>query len=348
MKVFIPSDLKHNVGKKTLFFPVQQFYSKNGWKSNKNNNDKLCNNDMLLVNKIKNADVMLIPYSINFYFSNNLHDFLEQYDIICQKEKIRAYCYISGDFSISFKNFKTFIYYRMGGFKSKLNSQHKALPALLSDRQHLYFKKNENRIREKKKAPKIGFCGYATNNKIENFKQIIKYLIENSRRFIRDPLSSDYEKFFISGYERYKILKSLESSLIINTNIIYRNKYRAGAKNTYELKKTTYEYYDNIKKSDYVICIRGSGNFSIRLYETLMMGRIPIFINTDCLLPFLGSINWKKHTVWIEWGNIHNLENIIYEYHNNLSAREFKLKQIENRLLWEQKLSPLGILNYLK
>jgi hypothetical protein len=79
-----------------------------------------------------------------------------------------------------------------------------------------------------------------------------------------------------------------------------------------------------------------------------MMGRIPIFINTDCLLPFLGSINWKKHTVWIEWENIHNLENIINEYHNNLSEHEFKLKQIENRLLWEQKLSPSGILNYLK
>ena len=60
------------------------------------------------------------------------------------------------------------------------------------------------------------------------------------------------------------------------------------------------EFYENMVSSDYIVCVRGGGNFSVRLYETLAMGRIPIFINTDCLLPLNKSIDWKKHVVWIE------------------------------------------------
>ena len=36
----------------------------------------------------------------------------------------------------------------------------------------------------------------------------------------------------------------------------------------------------------YGLCVRGFGNFSFRLGETLMMGRIPILIDTECILPF--------------------------------------------------------------
>ena len=81
-----------------------------------------------------------------------------------------------------------------------------------------------------------------------------------------------------------KIIGLLTLNLFIGKNI-------GGAKNSEDMKVTTLEYYENIKNSDYVLVFKRTGNFSIRLYETLMMGRIPIFINTDCLLPFNNHIN---------------------------------------------------------
>ena len=33
--------------------------------------------------------------------------------------------------------------------------------------------------------------------------------------------------------------------------------------------ESTLEYYNNIRESDYVLCLRGGGNYSRRLYETL-------------------------------------------------------------------------------
>lgn len=51
--------------------------------------------------------------------------------------------------------------------------------------------------------------------------------------------------------------------------------------------------------SDYVLCARG-GDFSYRLYETLSYGRIPVFVDTDCVLPYDSEIKWKDYCVWVD------------------------------------------------
>ena len=108
--------------------------------------------------------------------------------------------------------------------------------------------------------------------------------------------------------------------------------------------KTTLEYYNNIREADYVICLRGGGNFSIRFYETLLMGRIPIFINTDCILPLDNEINWRKHLVWIEWEDRNKISTIVRNFHDNLSNNDFCQIQLNNRKLWLEKLQPSYIL----
>ena len=106
------------------------------------------------------------------------------------------------------------------------------------------------------------------------------------------------------------------------------------------------EYYYNIRESDYILCLRGKGNFSIRFYETLLMGRIPIFINTDCLLPLMNHINWTEHVVWIEWEERHQIGEIVAKFHDNLSREDFSQLQLNNRKLWLKKLKPSYILTH--
>ena len=59
------------------------------------------------------------------------------------------------------------------------------------------------------------------------------------KRFIQDPFKSDYESIFQSAYYRYKILNNLKNNNFIETNFIFRNKYRAGSKNSIMRAKTT-------------------------------------------------------------------------------------------------------------
>ena len=120
-----------------------------------------------------------------------------------------------------------------------------------------------------------------------------------------------------------------------------------GAKNKLELKSTTIEYYENIKISDYIICIRGTGNFSIRMYEALMMGRIPVLINTDCLLPLTKKIDWNEHMIIIEWEERKEIGNIIKEFHKNISKDDFSKITIKKQTTMGNSFKAKWILNHL-
>ena len=305
------------------------------------------NDKIKLSYNLEESHVLLIPYVINYYFDNRLSRHLEKYSLLCGLHGIKGLGIISGDFGKNFQTHRNLTYFRLGGFKQQLDIFNKGFPAALSDQNMKLFSSKKILINEKKERPTIGFCGHASNNKINFFHQSFNFLIENISRFFEDPLNSVYEPIFQSANERYKILKKLEQFPEIKTNFIYREKYRAGAKTESQLKRTTMEHYQNIRHSDYVICLRGTGNFSIRFYETLMMGRIPIFIDTDCLLPFTNLIAWNNHIIAIKWDEIANLKDTILNFHRSISGNDFKQIQKSNRKLWKEKLTPQWILEHL-
>jgi len=99
-------------------------------------------------------------------------------------------------------------------------------------------------------------------------------------------------------------------------------------------------YVRNIVDSDYVLCIRGAGNWSYRLYETLCLGRIPVFLNTDSLLPFNDVIDWKQQCVWIEPRDFRRVAERIREFHQAYAGVRFTEIQQRNRAIWEEYLAP--------
>ena len=345
MLIFIPNIDFEKINKKTLFVITRPFWSSKGWtnqseeKSNWNISD-----DYQYTNEIFNAAVYLIPKPINTYTKSQLVEI----NSICQAQNIKAVGYVSGDFGSDFGHFKNIIFFRMGGFKSKLSSNNKGFPVSLSDHFERIYNKKEIDVRTKSELPVIGFCGHADISFVKKNKEYLKFLKENIKRFFKKPFRKDYEPLFASAFERAKLLHSFEQSNQVKTNFIYRKNYRAGANTEQERTKTTLEYYDNIKNSDYVVCVRGAGNFSVRLYETLMMGRIPVFVNTDCLLPFDDFIDWKKHVVWVEWEERKKIADVVAKFHQNIEDKDFVKMQIENRKLWKETLSLKKILEFIK
>ncbi len=93
--------------------------------------------------------------------------------------------------------------------------------------------------------------------------------------------------------------------------------------------------------NDYTLCIRGAGNFSYRLYETLAAGRIPLFINTQCVLPMEDRIDWKSHCVWVEESQMSEAGAILKAFHAALTPERFADLQRRNRELWERSLNSL-------
>ena len=94
--------------------------------------------------------------------------------------------------------------------------------------------------------------------------------------------------------------------------------------------------------SPYILCVRGAGNYSARFYEALALGRIPVLVNTDCILPLKDKINWNEHCVWVDDYELDDIINKIEVFHRKLSDADFKHLQIRNRQLWMDKITFQG------
>ncbi len=344
MNIYIPNIDFKNTNPKDLFLLIRPFYSVNGWNNDSKQDWELTEN----VNYIENIEFathVLLPLPINRYFEDEEgKQFLYDLNKQCQKLKIKAFGIIYRDFGIAFPFHSNIIYYRMSGFKYQLAKNNYGFPVAISDHFERLYKQKEIFATTKKDKPVIGFCGHASKSLKKRIKENLVMINENVKRFFSNPLRHDYEPLFASAYQRILILQKFLQSSSITTNFILRKDYRAGAISLSEREKTTLEYYNNIFESDYIFCMRGTGNFSVRFYETLMMGKIPIFVNTDCLLPFEENIKWKDHVVWIEWEERDNIVQIVTDFHSKLSNEQFIDLQLKNRKLWKETLSVKGML----
>ena len=170
--------------------------------------------------------------------------------------------------------------------------------------------------------------------------QNIKYYLHLSK-FYPGPITPP-------TYLRKKILNIIDKMDNVQTKFIRRNRYQGGEpKERDSVEQLRKEFYQNIENTNYTLCIRGAGNFSARFYETLALGRIPIFLNTDCILPFNSQIDWKKHLVFVDYKEIYDIQSKIRHFHHSLTKESLIKLQKENRMLWEKYFSFSGFFREL-
>lgn len=285
-----------------------------------------------LVETVEACDVVVFPINYTSFLKDRVvfNNLLKT----ANNNNKPIWIYTSGDFG--FTNYINNSYtFRLGGFNSKLNQFNFIIPSFINDPYKL-LKKDFSALKKEQK-PTIGFVGHAQSGVVKYCKEWFNYFKLNVKRTIKKTLA-DKQFFYPSSIKRAYYLNLLSNNKNLNTNFILRNNYRAGIQTEAAKQKTTQEFYNNMYSNAYTFCSRGVGNFSVRFYETLAMGRIPILLNTDCRLPLDKTIDWKQHCVIIEENEVKNMSEIILEFHNSKTEEEFLVLQEANRLLWETKL----------
>ncbi|WP_033956515.1 hypothetical protein [Psychroserpens jangbogonensis] len=296
------------------------------------------NQNIQIVDQKDEADVFVLPMSWDFYVTHKKEKLAQDYIESVNHLNKLVFVFISGDFGVNIPDFTNVRVFRCSGYKSKLPKSHLGLPVFHRDPIMRYYEHEQSIIRPYEVTPTIGFCGQASKSIKNRIKEQLRVLYKNMRYYLGLAKMSP-QKIQSTSYNRFKILKRLQSASKIKPNFIIRKQYGGGVKHGRGVTNIAEEYFDNMKNSDYIICYRGAGNFSVRFYETLAMGRIPIYINTDGLLPLSKSINWKDHLVWIEPSEINSIEEKVLEFHKSLSIEQFEAIQIENRNLWKDQLN---------
>jgi hypothetical protein len=126
----------------------------------------------------------------------------------------------------------------------------------------------------------------------------------------------------LSGPYREKTIQLCQQDNRIISNFIIRNNFWGGKPHDSNIIN---DFLNNIKYSHFNICNRGNGNFSMRFYQVLSCGRIPILLNTDILLPFEDEIDWDNIIIFAN-----TEEELIEKIVNcsNIIEKQLKCKEI--------------------
>lgn len=217
------------------------------------------------------------------------------------------------------------IVFRTSACRSKRKPHVYGLPGWYSDLGKKYLS-GKIYPKEKSDIPVVGYTGYIDYKTPWEFFKFVT-------RYVRHP-GMDQSGIHLRG----ECVRNLSCSRLVNTDFTIRE---GGQTGTSSLKERR-EFVDTILNSDYSLVCRGGGNFSYRLYEVLSLGRIPLFIDTDCLLPYDHIVNWKEFCLWVDEKQVEDIAKIVADFHYGISDEQFRTMQFKARQVYDEWLCPTG------
>jgi hypothetical protein len=200
--------------------------------------------------------------------------------------------------------------------------------------------------------PVVGFRGHVPRES----RTLARDIIEGVRQTLGRAHNSEPASFAerrIHAAARQTAVRALQGSDVVTPAIIREVAFmggslrRDGSIDWSLLAEKRAAYAEHIAACDYVLCVRGGGNFSYRLYETLCLGRGPLFIDTDCVLPLEQFVDIGRACVTVDVSDIAQLGERLRAFHDALAPEDFIGLQRDARACWEQWLSPEGFFSAL-
>jgi hypothetical protein len=201
-------------------------------------------------------------------------------------------------------------------------------------------------LRSKTAKPTVGFCGLVVARGLATLPRRLSRAMTAWPDLPLALWRMSGDRLVAAPFRpRARALALLRSASEVDTRFILRARWFNGLFEQFSLpllRESRTEYLENVLGNDYVLCTRGHGNCSIRLYETLACGRIPVFVNTDCVLPYEPWIDWKQYCVWVDEQDLAQIAEKVAAFHDRLTPSGFQDLQRACRELWLEWLSPQG------
>ncbi len=193
----------------------------------------------------------------------------------------------------------------------------------------------------KKSKPAIGFCG--TISSIGKLSQLGKLMLPSKVAKVVLAKGKLACKFDIRLRESMSLkLRTLAINILSLDTRIESHFDISDPHQSYYLKNETNQqllenlFVTNTGKCDYVLCIRGTGNYSGRFYMALNAGRIPVVLDTDIVIPFEDKLQIVKVPVQ----SLENIGDFVLEHFEQTTDKELNAMKAQNRFVYNQFISP--------
>lgn len=277
------------------------------------------------------SEYFLLPYSYNHVSKEK--SYLDNFDKLANKYNKRVIVFLLGDSNEDIE-ISNSIVFRMSKYKTNINKNEIIMPAYSADLGSLYGISYREKGEDK---PIVGFCGWAN---IPDIDKKIKYKIKEFVWNVVGLFVKKYKARIPGVILRENIISIIEKSKLVRNNFIIRKSYSGNTKTiSLDPKIARGEYIKSIKDSDYYLCPKGDGNFSVRFFECLSLGRIPVIINTDMDLPFSDIIDYKDFIIKIEMDDVGVIDKIISDHYIRINNTDFINIQKKCRNVFDQYLN---------
>lgn len=200
-------------------------------------------------------------------------------------------------------------------------------------------------IREKSNAvPVVGFAGWATLS----LEQRIKTYIKELPNFLMSIIDARYKACRKGVLWRMRALKLLGASKKVALKYHARKSFSGTVKTAEGAQEVLRaEMVATLLESDYGLDVRGDGNNTVRLAETLSLGRIPVVLDTERNLPFRNRVDYRTFALVVDFRDIDALPERIADFHASLSNEEFIALQKKAREVYESYFRPDRMMHFV-
>lgn len=189
--------------------------------------------------------------------------------------------------------------------------------------------------------PVVGFCGQAYPLDLPRRRVLKRAKLLGRVALTRAGLVERIGKHpaFLA---RPRAVRALARATEVEPRITLRSSMTRLDLDTRRERELYEEFVASLTESDYVLSVRGEGNYSYRLYETLAAGRIPVHVDTGAVLPLESVVPWADLCVVVPERRVRGLGAATAAAHTAMGADGFARRQAAARQAWEEWLSMRG------
>jgi len=280
------------------------------------------------------ADFFLLPHS---YFSARAVEgrYVEDFVRLAERMKKRVVLFSEGDTDRAIPIPHAIVFRTSQYAHQKKQNEIIMPPQVYADD---VLKDSIFSLRTKREKPTVSFCGWS---ELGAFRQRVKFLAQNIYSDFKTQIYGDrYAAIKKQGiYFRQKALRALGNSSLVETSFVERDFFSVN-KHTIKLPREILraQYLENMVNSDFVLAPKGDGNFSIRFYEALALGRFPILIDTGSILPLEDEISYSDYIVRVPYQKIGDIGEYVSRFYQRLTPEAYEEAQRGARALFMRTL----------